>query len=54
LRNAVVFIGGQDDHGGGGVGEFREVLKTAGEWNGGGGDHDSNNPNVYDIIYLKR
>lgn len=54
LRNAVVLIGGQDDHGGGGVGEFRDVLKTAGEWHGGGGDRDTGNPNVYDVIYLRR
>lgn len=54
LRNAVVLIGGQDDHGGGGVGEFRNVLKNAGEWDGGGGDRDSGNPNVYDVIFLKR
>jgi hypothetical protein len=54
LRNAAVLIGGQDDHGGGGVGEFREVQKTAREWNGGGGEQESGNPNVYDVIYLER
>lgn len=54
LRNAVVLIGGQDDHGGGGIGEFREVRRTAGEWSGGGGELESGNPNVYDEIYLRR
>lgn len=54
LRNAVVLIGGQDDHGGGGIGEFREVRRTAGEWNGGGGELESGNSNVYDEIYLRR
>lgn len=54
LRNAVVLIGGQDDHGGGGIGEFREVRRSAGEWNGGGGELESGNPNVYDEIYLRR
>jgi len=54
LRNAVVLIGGQDDHGGGGIGEFREVRRSAGEWNGGGGEQESGNSNVYDEIYLRR
>ena len=52
LTNAAVLIGAQDDHGGGGIGEFREVEKTSGEWHGGGKSR-GNNPNVYDIILLR-
>lgn len=44
----AVYTGGQDDHGGAGVGEFRAVLPQAGEWHGGGGEHASGNCNVYD------
>ncbi len=40
--------GGQDDHGGGGIGEFRTVLPEATEWNGGGNEY--NGPNVYDVL----
>ena len=45
----TVVAGGQDDHGGSGLGEFRTVNREQGEWNGGGkllpGD-----PNVYDTL----
>ncbi len=44
-----VLVGAQDDHGGGGLGEFREVAASAGEWVGGG-KMDPNAPNVYDTI----
>jgi hypothetical protein len=41
--------GGQDDHGGAGIGEFRTVLPSATEWNGGGNpNHDVN---IYDELY---
>ncbi len=42
----TVLIGGQDDHGGAGVGEFRSVEAEATEWTGGGGGPDKHN--VYD------
>jgi carbohydrate-binding DOMON domain-containing protein len=45
----VVLVGCQDDHGGAGVGEFRSVEATPGEWIGGGKKHPSD-PNVYDVI----
>ncbi|HEX7573910.1 MAG TPA: amylo-alpha-1,6-glucosidase, partial [Bacteroidota bacterium] len=32
----TVVAGGQDDHGGSGLGEFRTVNRDQGEWNGGG------------------
>jgi len=32
----TVIAGAQDDHGGAGIGEFRDVGKVAGEWFGGG------------------
>jgi hypothetical protein len=45
----VFVAGGQDDHGGSGLGEFRTVNREQGEWNGGGkllpGD-----PNTYDTL----
>ncbi|MEJ2635934.1 MAG: amylo-alpha-1,6-glucosidase [Calditrichia bacterium] len=53
LRNAYVMIGGQDDHGAGGVGEFRTVGRQAGEWQGGGGDQSVGNPSVYDVIEVE-
>lgn len=46
----AVFVGGQDDHGGAGVGEFRSVRREASEWNGGGAASDGNSPNVYDEL----
>ncbi len=53
LRNAFVLVGGQDDHGAGGIGEFRKVGKKATEWQGGGGDRETGNPNVYDVIEVR-
>jgi len=46
-----VLIGAQDDHGGGGVGEFRSVEKDAGEWTGGG-KKNSKDHNVYDFLFI--
>ena len=45
----IVLVGAQDDHGGAGIGVFREVRDTAGEWHGGG-KQNPGDPNVYDII----
>ncbi|MEE9289150.1 MAG: amylo-alpha-1,6-glucosidase, partial [Bacteroidota bacterium] len=44
-----VLVGAQDDHGGAGLGEFRNVVRRADEWAGGGkmNPHDAN---VYDTI----
>ncbi|NOX36029.1 MAG: hypothetical protein GXO78_00680 [Calditrichaeota bacterium] len=53
LRSVVVLVGGQDDHGGGGMGEFRHVGKTAGEWQGGGADSEQA-PTVYDVVRTRR
>ncbi len=47
---AGIYCGAQDDHGGAGVGEFRNVTRKAGPWVGGGGDRDAGNPNVYDTM----
>ncbi|WP_428265980.1 amylo-alpha-1,6-glucosidase [Haliangium sp.] len=44
----TVLAGSQDDHGGGGLGDFRTVSAEAGEWNGGG-KSDPDGPNVYDL-----
>jgi carbohydrate-binding DOMON domain-containing protein len=45
----TVYSGGQDDHGGAGLGEFRTVNRTAGEWNGGGRLRPED-PNVFDVL----
>ena len=45
----TILSGAQDDHGGAGLGEFRNVDRTAGEWNGGGKTHPGD-PNVYDVL----
>jgi hypothetical protein len=45
----TVLAGGQDDHGGAGIGEFRTVTAEAGEWNGGGKIRPADS-NIYDIL----
>ncbi len=45
-----IYCGAQDDHGGAGIGEFRSVERKAGPWAGGGGERDSGNANVYDVL----
>ena len=45
----TVLAGGQDDHGGAGIGEFRTVQAKRGEWNGGGRLRDGDS-NVYDLL----
>ncbi|MCB2199285.1 hypothetical protein KQI63_07765 [bacterium] len=44
----TVLVGAQDDHGGAGIGEFRNVSETGGRWEGSGGGPDEHN--VYDIL----
>jgi len=44
----TVLAGAQDDHGGAGVGEFRDVNEEGGTWIGSGGRADSHN--VYDWL----
>ncbi len=50
----IIAVGGQDDHGGAGLGEFRSVGKTASQWQGGGGEQESGNCNVYDLFVVKQ
>ncbi|HEX9614295.1 MAG TPA: amylo-alpha-1,6-glucosidase [Bacteroidota bacterium] len=45
----TVLVGAQDDHGGAGLGEFRNVEARAGEWTGGGRQKPTD-PNIYDFI----
>lgn len=45
----TVFIGAQDDHGGAGLGDFRPVERSVGEWHGGGRRSDAD-ANVYDFL----
>jgi hypothetical protein len=45
----TILAGGQDDHGGAGIGEFRTVNTERGEWNGGG-KRRSGDSNIYDIL----
>ncbi|HXX64564.1 MAG TPA: amylo-alpha-1,6-glucosidase [Bacteroidota bacterium] len=47
----TVLSGGQDDHGGAGIGEFRTVNIQQSEWNGGG-KHRAEETNVYDSMVL--
>jgi hypothetical protein len=44
----TVLVGGQDDHGGAGLGEFRNVEIKPGRWVGGG--RGEGKSNVYDIL----
>ncbi len=44
----TVLVGSQDDHGGAGLGEFRQVNAAASRWAGGGGG--PNRSNVYDVL----
>ncbi len=46
-----ILAGAQDDHGGSGIGEFREVGKTAAEWSGGG-KNAPDDDNVYDFLFI--
>jgi hypothetical protein len=45
----TVLVGAQDDHGGAGIGEFRSVTASGGEWNGAG-KMNPNDPNIYDVL----
>ena len=47
----TVLTGGQDDHGGAGLGEFRTIREEAGPWHGGG-KTDPDGPNWYDILTI--
>jgi amylo-alpha-1,6-glucosidase/glucodextranase-like protein len=49
LWRYAVLVGAQDDHGGAGIGEFRNVEAVAGEWVGGG-KVKRDDPNVYDEL----
>lgn len=50
----TVLSGAQDDHGGAGLGNFRPVKLTAGQWTGGGAATDDGSAcRVYDALYLK-
>ncbi|HEX9972868.1 MAG TPA: amylo-alpha-1,6-glucosidase, partial [bacterium] len=48
----AIATGAQDDHGGGGIGEFRNVGITASDWQGGGGENETGNCNVYDLFII--
>jgi Glycogen debranching enzyme len=48
----AILVGAQDDHGGAGIGGFRAVEQTSGEWTGGGKVRQSDS-NVYDVIVLE-
>ncbi len=49
----VIAVGGQDDRGEGGIGEFRTVGKVASQWQGGGGEQATGNCNIYDLLVVK-
>jgi glycogen debranching enzyme len=46
----TVLVGAQDDHGGAGMGEFRNVKAVVEQWAGGG--NTNYGPNVYDVLYI--
>jgi glycogen debranching enzyme len=48
----TILSGGQDDHGGAGIGEFRTVGKETEEWHGGGKARPDAS-NVYDVLELR-
>ncbi len=52
--NSVITVlsGGQDDHGGAGIGEFREVRDQRGAWHGGGADRKQPVPRIYDMLEI--
>jgi carbohydrate-binding DOMON domain-containing protein len=47
----TILVGGQDDHGGAGIGEFRSVEKGMSEWLGGGKTRP-NDSNVFDVMIV--
>ncbi len=51
LWRFVVVTGGQDDHGGAGIGEFRMVHADRGEWHGGGRINPADS-NIYDELVV--
>jgi len=48
----TILVGAQDDHGGSGIGEFREVGINPEEWIGGG-KINLNQDNIYDILGIQ-
>ncbi|MEK6650755.1 MAG: glucodextranase DOMON-like domain-containing protein, partial [Bacteroidota bacterium] len=48
----TILIGAQDDHGGAGIGDFRAVQRTVGEWHGGG-RRATADPNIYDVLLIQ-
>lgn len=48
----TVLVGGQDDHGGAGLGEFRTVNQNVGEWSGGGRIR-ADDSNAHDILQTR-
>ncbi len=48
----TVVAGAQDDHGGAGIGEFRRVQGSQGEWHGGGRESPEE-PNIYDELLVR-
>ncbi|MCF6238170.1 MAG: hypothetical protein L3J79_05040, partial [Candidatus Marinimicrobia bacterium] len=55
LRDAQfqIAVGCQDDHGGAGIGDFREVKAQVGGWVGGG-KLDPDGSNVYDWLISEK
>ncbi len=47
----TILVGGQDDHGGAGIGEFRSVEKGISEWLGGGKTLP-NDSNIFDVMIV--
>jgi glycogen debranching enzyme len=48
----TILVGGQDDHGGAGLGEFRNVEFHTTDWTGGG-KKNTNSTNVFDVLIVR-
>lgn len=46
-----VLVGAQDDHGGSGIGDFRNVESRASQYHGGGSEHRRDH-NIYDFLFI--
>jgi glycogen debranching enzyme len=47
----TILVGGQDDHGGAGIGEFRNVSREPSDWSGGGRMSPTGS-NIYDTLTI--
>ena len=52
-KSQITLLSGiQDDHGGAGIGAFREVREQVGEWHGGGAENNKKVSTVFDVLEI--